>query len=211
MTVSDRLPKGPHGLPRAEVERSQRRRLIAATAHLVAEHGYSGLRVADLAAVAGVSRSAFYDQFRTKEQLFLACYQPASDTHRRAVERALRAEHDPGAQIRAAITAYLEILGESSDLARAFFVEAQHATPAIRQRFLANQSAYADLLAEWHAGVQARRPDLPNVPQICWIGVISGIVGLVTQQLEGGSAADAPAKLTEPCVQLVLAVSGLRL
>jgi AcrR family transcriptional regulator len=209
MTVSDRLPKGPHGLPRAEVERSQRRRLIAATAHLVAEQGYSGLRVADLAALAGVSRSAFYDQFRTKEQLFLACYQPASDTHRQAVERALRAEHEPVAQIRAAISAYLEMLSESPDLARAFFIEAQYATPAIRQRFVANQSAYADLMAEWHADVRAQRPKLPDVPQICWMGVISGIVGLVTQHLESGSTADAPAKLTEPCVRLVLAVSGL--
>ena len=63
-----RLPPG-RGRSREETERNQRERLFAAT---VAEKGYEATTVADLVAMSGVSRSAFYRHFEDKQACFLA-------------------------------------------------------------------------------------------------------------------------------------------
>src|SRR5690606_30880284 len=67
-----RLPRGPHGLPREEVERSQRERLLTAAAEAVAEKGYASMSVADILKGASVSRTTFYQLFDDKLDCFLA-------------------------------------------------------------------------------------------------------------------------------------------
>ncbi len=60
------------GTPREEAERNQRERLFAAMVATVAEKGYEATTVADLVALSGVSRSAFYKHFEDKQECFLA-------------------------------------------------------------------------------------------------------------------------------------------
>lgn len=71
------LPRGRHGLPRAEVIASQRERILSAMADAMAENGYVGTSVAAILKRAGVSRETFYEQFRSKEDCFEAAYQRA--------------------------------------------------------------------------------------------------------------------------------------
>lgn len=59
-------------MPRAAVAADQRERLMAALVVLADERGYQSLRVEDLIARAGVSRGAFYAQFRGRDDLLLA-------------------------------------------------------------------------------------------------------------------------------------------
>ena len=73
-TVPTKLPRGPHGLTREQVEADQRGRLIGAMSMIVAEKGYGDTAVADVVARAGVSRRTFYEQFANKEDCFLAAY-----------------------------------------------------------------------------------------------------------------------------------------
>ena len=206
MTVSD-LPRGPHSLPRAAVERSQRRRIVEATATLVAEHGYAGLRVANIARLAGVSRSTIYELFADKEEAMLACYQAGSDTQRRAVEAALA---EPGAaedRLRRAITAYLAVLDADPVAARAFLVEPQHATPRLRGRFRENQASYIALFEAWHADWRREHGRRREVDAAAWSALLYGIVGLISEQVEGDP--DQPAsRLLDTCVELVLAVAA---
>src|SRR3954454_2857364 len=68
------LPRGPHRLTREAVMASQRGRMLDAMAQAVAEKGYAATTVADVIAGAGVSRKTFYEQFRDKEDCFLAAY-----------------------------------------------------------------------------------------------------------------------------------------
>jgi AcrR family transcriptional regulator len=68
---SKRLPPGP-SRPREEASANQRERLLAATVSVVAEKGYERTRVADVVAMSGVSRSAFYKHFANKQDCFLA-------------------------------------------------------------------------------------------------------------------------------------------
>jgi AcrR family transcriptional regulator len=62
------LPRGRHRLPRQVVDDHQRERLLAAVAETLAEHGYAGLTVERVLAIAGVSRATFYANFADKEE-----------------------------------------------------------------------------------------------------------------------------------------------
>jgi TetR/AcrR family transcriptional regulator len=66
-----RLRPGP-GTSREEVERNQLERLYGATVAVTAEAGYGRTRVADVIALAGVSRATFYRFFQNKQECFLA-------------------------------------------------------------------------------------------------------------------------------------------
>lgn len=94
----------------------------------MAERGYASTRIADIAVLAGVSRTTFYEQFEDKEKLFLVCYQAGSDTYRSCVETALRAAPNLREQAHDAIVAYLEMLEADGDFAQA--PSSKHKLPA---------------------------------------------------------------------------------
>jgi AcrR family transcriptional regulator len=66
-----RLPSGRHDLPREEVVRSQRERIVDATATIVAEKGFAGLTIPEIASRANVSHETFYEMYATKQDAFL--------------------------------------------------------------------------------------------------------------------------------------------
>ena len=70
-----RLPRGRHGLSASEVIRSQRTRIIAATAEVTMRKGYASTTVADIVTSAGVAKDAFYEHFNDKEHAFLEAQQ----------------------------------------------------------------------------------------------------------------------------------------
>ena len=72
---ADRLPRGRHGLTHGQVLRSQRTRIIAATAEVTRQKGYASTTVADIVAGAGVAKDAFYEHFQDKEHAFLEAQQ----------------------------------------------------------------------------------------------------------------------------------------
>ncbi len=67
-----RLPRGRHRLPAAAVERSQRTRIIHATAEVMVAKGYAAATVADIVSAAGVARDVFYAHFANKYEAYLA-------------------------------------------------------------------------------------------------------------------------------------------
>jgi AcrR family transcriptional regulator len=72
--TAERLPRGPHGLSREQVQASQRQRLLDSVLDVVGEQGYAAATVADITTAAGVSRTTFYEQFRNKLDAFLTAY-----------------------------------------------------------------------------------------------------------------------------------------
>jgi AcrR family transcriptional regulator len=72
--TSERLPRGPHGLTREQVQASQRQRILDAALDVVGEQGYAATTLADITAAAGVSRTTFYEQFHNKLDAFLTAY-----------------------------------------------------------------------------------------------------------------------------------------
>src|SRR5205807_10299977 len=71
----ERLPRGRHRLPASMVARSQRTRLLYATAEVTMEKGYAGSKVEDIVAAAAVAKPVFYQFFKDKEHAFLEAQQ----------------------------------------------------------------------------------------------------------------------------------------
>lgn len=66
-----RLPSGRSDLPRPAIERSQRERIVDATAQIVAEKGLGALTIPEIARRANVSHQTFYDIYPSKLDAFL--------------------------------------------------------------------------------------------------------------------------------------------
>lgn len=73
--TADRLPRGRHGLPASLVARSQRTRIIYATAQVTMQKGYQSTKVDDIVAAARVAKPTFYQYFEDKQDAFLEAQQ----------------------------------------------------------------------------------------------------------------------------------------
>jgi AcrR family transcriptional regulator len=66
-----RLPSGRSDLPRQMIVKSQRERIVDATAAIVAEKGLQALTIPEIARRANVSNQTFYDIYASKHEAFL--------------------------------------------------------------------------------------------------------------------------------------------
>jgi AcrR family transcriptional regulator len=74
-----RLPPGRHGIPANVVVEHQRRRLLAAMAEALAEHGYANVTATQVSTGANVSTSTFYKHFGNLWDCALAAYVSTAD------------------------------------------------------------------------------------------------------------------------------------
>jgi AcrR family transcriptional regulator len=86
-----RLPPGRHGIPANVVVEHQRRRLLAAMAEALAEHGYANVTTTQVSERAGVSTSTFYRHFGNLWDCALAAYVAAADRLCARIESACEA------------------------------------------------------------------------------------------------------------------------
>lgn len=128
--VSDRLPRGRHGLPHGEVVSNQRRRLIQAVPGAVREKGFPDLTVEDICVRAGVSRRTFYENFRDVEDCFVVSYRQYADELMAIVGGAAAAGGDWQERVRLALLALLRYLAERADVAHVAVIEVLAAGPA---------------------------------------------------------------------------------
>ncbi len=66
-----RLPSGRSDMPRQFIVKSQRERIVDATAAIVSEKGLAALTIPEIARRANVSHQTFYDIYRSKHDAFL--------------------------------------------------------------------------------------------------------------------------------------------
>jgi len=137
---------------------SQRARLLAAMATVVAEKGYAATTVADVVSTAGVSRSTFYELFASKEACFLDAYNQGVEDLIRAVRKAVHeGDGDWRAQLRAGIRAYLAQLARMDHFAR-MYIDEIHAVGAAA--LAARAEALRRFADRYHASFsQARAAD----------------------------------------------------
>jgi AcrR family transcriptional regulator len=116
------------GMPREEAERNHRERLFAAMVASVVEKGYEATRVADLVALSGISRSAFYRQFADKKECFLAA---AEELIEPTVSVMAKAEHAASGEerMREAVEAFLSLVVSQPAASKMCFVEIYAAGP----------------------------------------------------------------------------------
>jgi AcrR family transcriptional regulator len=102
-----KLPHGPHGMERGAVARNQRVRVYGAMIESVARKGYAKTSVADVIALAGVSRRAFYEHFSNKETCFVATHNIAARRSSKALVHGWESERGWANRLHAACRALL--------------------------------------------------------------------------------------------------------
>ena len=191
-----RLPAGRHGLSRSFVARNQRLRIIAAMLRVLPQHGYPATTIGHITREAGVSRAAFYQQFASKEECFLATYDVASRWFCESVERAVAGAEDWQARIRLGAAEALRLLGANPPVAHLMAVEAPQAGHAARERQQETLDRFAAALRAGHPG----RPGLPDDLANLLLGVV---VSLIARYVDTDRVACLP-ETTAALVELLL-------
>ncbi len=176
-----RLPSGRHDLAREEVVKSQRERIVDATAAIVAEKGFAGLTIPEIASRANVSHETFYEMYPTKHDAFLGTQKVGLHQALRVTAEAYGANeaewHDG---VAAGIHALTEFVCSEPAHAHLTLVDTFGASPAaieIRESALA---AFTDYL---HPGFE-HAPAHLEVPQIAAEAVAGGIWQVLHHYIE---------------------------
>lgn len=195
-----KLPRGKSAAPPEAVAGERRERILATVAHLTATKGYTDMTVADIVRGASVTREVFYEQFRGKQDAFLA-------TQIFGLERAISlasAGFFPGetwpVRVWGGLEALFEHLVEQPDLVYLDMIETYAAGPAAIRRSFDNRSAYHLFLEEGYRQ-NARAEALPRV---CSEMIGSAILGLIRWEV-GEGRSERVLELLPQAVYLALA------
>jgi AcrR family transcriptional regulator len=187
------LPRGPHQLARDVVLASQRGRLLEAMAEAVAAKGYAAVTVADVIGRAGVSRKTFYEQFRDKEDCFLAAYDAGVELLLDTVRSADAGSGDLLTAARARTRAYLETLASEPAFAQTFLIVVAAAGPAALARREAVHDRFAAVLREQVEAAHREIPGLPAVPDEVYLAAVGATDLVVSRLVARGRIAELPA------------------
>jgi AcrR family transcriptional regulator len=160
LTLRDRKLRPGRRLPPDEVARNQRERLFAAMVAVVAEKGYEATRVADLLELSGVSRSAFYEHFRDKEECLLGAL---GDFVAPAIGSVVEAgQGQPSEErVREAFEKFIRMIVEQAPAARLCFVEIYAAGPRAVEQVDRTADAFQAFVAETVARIPGRK-EMPS-------------------------------------------------
>lgn len=175
---------GRQPLSREFIVRHQRARIIAALAEETSEKGYRGVTVTDVVKRAAIARNTFYENFRSKEDCFLAAQEFAMSA---ALERVVTAAGELGSwplRVRAGLAAFLEYVSAEPALARTCLVESLSAGPAAVKHYEDSQQAFISLF-RLGRDVSPFGADLPETLEEAIIG---GVFWIVYQRLAESEA-----------------------
>jgi AcrR family transcriptional regulator len=164
-----RLPRGPSDMTREQIARNQRARLCGGMIESVAKRGYQATTVADVISLAGVSRRAFYEHFRDKEECLSATHNGVvSHARMRAIE-AWGSQHGWANRLHAACKSLFDEVLEHPNGMRLVLVNSLGINPRARERMGLANLAFERLLS-LALRANLRGPDLPLIPPCAIVG-----------------------------------------
>jgi len=142
-----RLPSGRSDLPRQFIVKSQRERIVDATAAIVAEKGLAGLTIPEIARRANVSNQTFYSIYESKHDAFLGAQKVGMHQALQvAVEAYQERAEDWPAAIAAGLQALVDYLASEPAHAHLSLVDTFAASPEAIDIRNATISAFGDYL-----------------------------------------------------------------
>jgi AcrR family transcriptional regulator len=186
-TLETRLPRGRAALGPVVVAGEQRQRALAAVAHLARKGGYATMTVAEIVATASISREAFYEHFRNKEDAFLAAQAHALETSVSVAAGAFFSDKDWPDRIWNALAALLRYFASVPDFAALDVVESYTVGPAAIRRSFETRMAFTLFLEDGYR----QRPEAERLPRLCSEAVAGGILELMRRQAVKGRIAFA--------------------
>jgi AcrR family transcriptional regulator len=110
--IFPRLASGPRKMDAAEVARHQRGRLQGAMVEAVARNGFHDTTLRQLVSLAGVSKSTFYEHFKSKQDCFLSTFDDIILEVGRRVDDAFDQPGDLREKLIAGITTLFTVMAE---------------------------------------------------------------------------------------------------
>jgi AcrR family transcriptional regulator len=189
---------------------AQRERMLEAMTRAVAARGYVNVTVADVVALAGVSRTTFYVHFEDREQCFLEAYAEGSRALVTEIAAAVRSSHsvDWHDRVSTGITRYLELLASDPDLARALLVDILGAGPRAVQLRRRVFSSFVDLYRPNPDGSRPADVAMRRVPDLYLRALVGGIGELVQEHIATDGAKTLP-ELTDTLIGLAFSIVEL--
>lgn len=182
---ASRQPPGPQPVSRTAAAADQRRRILEATADLVAEHGYQAATIETIVRRAKVGYATFYKNFADKEQCYLALLDAAYGVTAHRVRRAYDREQEWPDQVAAGLGALFETIAEHPNVGRACVVEALTAGSQAVAKHEAMLKEFTPLLKPGRE-LNPRRAQLPETLEDTLVG---GVLWVLNQRLIAGEAA----------------------
>lgn len=196
MSDAGRLPRGRHGMSRADVAADQRTRILSALARTMAERGYVDTPVAAVLHAAGVSRETFYQLFESKQDCLAAALTATIDRLAGDIRDVI--VRDPGPPLDTfgrLLAKYLAALADAPETARLFLIETYAAGSAAMQQRLALQRQFVDGLA---AMFDART----DGDRFACEALVATVVSTVTAHFVSGAPPEELAAVRAPLVEL---------
>lgn len=170
---------------------SRRQPILEAMIRVVGRQGYQATSVADVIAEAHASRSTFYKHFTDKRDGFLAAYELTVERILAAAAGGADGAGPWPAAARGGLAAIVGIFARDPLLARTAVVEFATAGEETRQRHQAALARLARMLEE------ERPSSRPYLPPNTALMAVSGVAGLIADEIRAGRAHDLPDFLPE--------------
>lgn len=175
------LGSGPRATPE-EAARNQRERLFGATVAACAERGYGATTVADLIALAGVSRRDFYKHFADKEACFLATVEELLAATTAIIRSRLGRAESWDERARGAFETTIDLVIGEPAAARLLLVESHTVGPAATNLVDAAIAVLQDLIAQ----AFDERPELEGMPREIVDALVGGVRKIAHTHLHRG-------------------------
>ena len=191
-SLDERSLRPGTGTSRQAGARDRRERLFAAMVANVAERGYERTTVADLTQTAHVSRSAFYEQFRSKQDCVLATIDELVGL---ASQAALQEFDRPGSweeRLLAVLETVIGLVVAFPEAARLCYSDAYAAGPEAAARVEAIVDVFLDL---GHKAL-SESPTRAGLPPDVVRAIVGGIREVISEHLANGRERELPDKTT---------------
>jgi AcrR family transcriptional regulator len=182
------------------VEESQRTRILAASAELVAERGFGGVTATQIVQRAGVSRRSFYELFSDREACLAAAFEEGVARAAARVAPAYTGETRWRDGIRAALAAFLRFLEEEPAFAKLCVVHAVCGGEPILRRRAEVLGVLWEVVDRGRLGGATAREEPPRVIAE---GVVGAVLAIVQNRLQARGRT-SPTELFGPLMSLIL-------
>ncbi len=159
----------------------------------VARHGFAGTTLRELVALAGVSRTTFYEHFESKQDCFLATFDEIVAVVGERVGQAYREPTDFRGQLVAGLAAFMNLAVEEPAAARLAAVESLTLGAAGVEHRERGSQAFELMIAQSFE----HSPTPREVPPMTVRAIVAGIRGVVYRRLRAGRQEELPGLVEE--------------
>lgn len=172
------------GLEPEDRRRQRREELLDSALELFSTHGYATTSIEQVCQNATVGYKAFYEEFGTKEQLFIALYDTIGARLLPELIGVLDHQGPPEERLERMVSAYIHALMRDVRVAKVLFVTSAGVSETVDLHRRAAHRAFADFFAQLYiGGVVATGTTRPSNGRTMALGVTGGMGEIVVDFL----------------------------